>query len=528
MIKNFKRLRRVVTAGSFAAATVTTALLIGVGPVSATTPASSPSWITGNVQTDRGSGSDTTFFLMQKISDLYNQAALYGCVLNIDDYTCKDDTAPYNATNDPDNSATTDYTDNYDRNEEVQGVDEVGSGAGQAQLCNNNQGSNNAALPPWAAIQYARSSSGISTSQSSSCLAVEKEDFFAADAVDLLDWSNINPSTFGTATAAPFASVNGGKIGNVADGWLPGDSLTCDASETGSFGLHQNGTNDCSGYPFSDVDNTTESLSSGGDGGGTGASSVAYEIWCSGTITDWGQLTNVGPFTSGVPTKAIGTGTSIGLPINLIGVNPSSGTNGVWTKYVQSAQPACNSNLHETVVGSDTHLALENNTAQIDDFATTDYPSDIPDQAVALATALYYVANGIYNSSPYQNSVALTVGGVKGAATLKSFPGQLMGLNTQFPSVTNIYNQTFPTSRELGNIYRTDTVRASTAGFLNWICDDNNNFKKGTDLTNGKNYDSEITSLVNTSYGFIRLFDNSAAPNANACPMITSVADATS
>jgi hypothetical protein len=528
MSRKFTQFRRVVTAGSFAAATVTTALLIGAGPVSAATPPASPSWITGTVQTDRGSGSDTTFFLMQKISDLYNQAALYGCALSADDFNCLDDTAPYDSSHNPDNPATTDYTDNYDRTEEVQGVDEVGSGAGQAQLCGANQGTNNAALPPWAAIDYARSSSGISTKQTSSCLAVEKEDFFAADAVDLLDWTNINPSTFGTATAAPYASVNGGHIGNVAAGWLPGDPLTCASTTTGSFGAHQNGFNDCSGYPFGDVDNTTESLSSGGDGGGTGANSVAFEIWCSGSITDWGQLTNVGPFTSGVPSKAVGTGTSINIPINLIGVNPSSGTNGVWTTFVQSAQPACNSNGHETVVGSDTHLALENNTAQLDDFATTDYPGDLPDQAAELATALYYVANGVNNSSPYQSSVALTVGGVKNAATLKSFPGQLVGLNNMFPAPGNILNNTFPTARELGNIYRTDTLRASTAGFLNWICDDNNVFAKGKDLSNGKNYDAEISGLINTSFGFIRLDDSSSAPNGNACPMITSVHDAAS
>jgi len=29
----------------------------------------------------RGSGSDTTFFVMQKISDIYNAAGLYGCTL---------------------------------------------------------------------------------------------------------------------------------------------------------------------------------------------------------------------------------------------------------------------------------------------------------------------------------------------------------------------------------------------------------------------------------------------------------------
>lgn len=177
---------RLATAGGLLCAAVAT-MIAGVGTASATNPASSPAWITGTVQTDRSSGASTTFFLMREISNLYNQAGLYGCTLNSDDATCKDNTAPYNATNDPDNFATTDYTDNYDRTEEVQGVDEDGSGAAQAQLCQNNQGMNNAALPPWAHIDYARAGSGISSKQAAACIASEKDDFFAADAIVLLD-----------------------------------------------------------------------------------------------------------------------------------------------------------------------------------------------------------------------------------------------------------------------------------------------------------------------------------------------------
>ncbi len=554
IMKKLKGFRRLATAGILAASafttTAVTTAVVGVGSASAASScasgsATSPQWINCNVESDRSAGSDTTYYVMTKIGNLYNQAALFGCTLESNEATCDDaPVAPFNATNDPDNPATTDYGDNYDRNEEVTGVDQVGSGAGQAQLCDNNQGSNNAATP--LPVDYARSSSGISSSQDSTCIAAEKEDFFAADAVDLLDFY-VNPSVYGTATSTVtnynYAAVNSGSIGDVANGWIPPadipsaeladgtESITCDASKTGANGQFGNGTNNCAGYPFSDVDNTPETLASGGDGGGSGASSVAYEIWCSGTITDWGQLTNVGPFTAGVPSVAVGSGTPIGLHINLIGVNPSSGTNGVWTKFAQSGQSACNSNANETVIGSDTHLALENNTAQIDDFATTDFPSDLPDQAVELATALYYVANGIYNASPYQSSVALTTSGVKNNPTLKAFPGQLVGLNTQFPSETNIFNQTFPTARELGNIYLSTAltgvansgIRASTAAFLDWICDDNNQIQKGKDLTNGLNYDTEVTNLINTSYGFIRLDDSSPSPNNNACPMITSV-----
>ena len=110
---------------------------------------------------------------------------------------------------------------------------------------------------------------------------------------------------------------------------------------------------------------------------------------------------------------------------------------------------------------------------------------------------------------------------------LASFPGQLVALNTQFESTSNVLAQSFPTSRELGNIYLSTAlsgltgtgVRASTAGFLNWICDANSSFTKGVDLSTGKNYDTELTTLINNTYGFIRLDD----ANSSVCPMIASV-----
>jgi hypothetical protein len=43
---------------------------------------------------------------------------------------------------------------------------------------------------------------------------------------------------------------------------------------------------------------------------------------------------------------------------------------------------------------------------------------------------------------------------------------------------------------------------------------------EGKDLVTGLNYDAEITTLVNTSSGFIRLDD----VKSTSCPMITSVA----
>ena len=58
------------------------------------------------------------------------------------------------------------------------------------------------------------------------------------------------------------------------------------------------------------------------------------------------------------------------------------------------------------------------------------------------------------------------------------------------PMLTN----TYPTARTLFNIYNTNTVRASTGGFLNWICDSNTNFTKGLDNSTGLNFDAELST----------------------------------
>ena len=55
-------------------------------------------------------------------------------------------------------------------------------------------------------------------------------------------------------------------------------------------------------------------------------------------------------------------------------------------------------------------------------------------------------------------------------------------------------------------------MRASTGGFLNWICDGNSNFSKGLDNSTGLNFDSELTNAIGSVFGFPRLTDESAAP----------------
>jgi hypothetical protein len=64
-------------------------------------------------------------------------------------------------------------------------------------------------------------------------------------------------------------------------------------------------------------------------------------------------------------------------------------------------------------------------------------------------------------------------------------------------------------------------VTASTGGFLNWLCEtngDNSGITKGTDDTNGENYDVELTTIIATEYGFPRLTDESAVPSGGGTP----------
>ncbi|MHB8681848.1 MAG: hypothetical protein ACYDA2_07120 [Acidimicrobiales bacterium] len=444
-------------------------------------PPAGPRWFNGNVETIRSAGSDTTFFMVQKLGDLYEQAGLYGCTLNADNATC----------NQSGDQPTTDTVDNYDRTEVQLGIDLIGSGAGEKQLC----GATGGATP--FPVDFARMSKAptLTTTCGDQGLG------FAKDGVPGLDFATVNPSVFGPVPSSSpyFAAVdttanlnaNGGQplFGPVAAGWVPGDNVN------GPY----------SGTAFTNITNTDHS---------GGVNSVAYRIYCATDTTqikDWGQLTD---------------GKNIGIPLNVVGVNPSSGTVATWTKFVQgSATSTCTPSVNayippNGVHGGKPYVALENNTAQLAQFVSADFPGDPVDQAIELATMMYYESNGVYNTNPFAHNVVVN-GTTYSASKLTE--------NGQTPSTPNLLGGTYPTARTLFNVYipagqngGVNTVRASTAGFLNWICDSNNAFAKGEDLNTGKNYDAEITTTIQSQFGFIRLTDTSAAPN-NTCSLITSV-----
>jgi len=190
------------------------AALIGVlgwsAAASASTPADppggavpvAPHFYNGNVEGIRSAGSDTTFFLMQKIGDLYTGAGLYGCTLNSSaGQTLYNSSDPASATTNEEyycvsggNVSTTDVNDNWDRTEVTEGVDDIGSSAGQNQLC--------AALSTPLPVDFARSAK-----PASGCATLVGTGY-AKDGVAVIAYP-VNPTTYGTSTTAPYSNING-------------------------------------------------------------------------------------------------------------------------------------------------------------------------------------------------------------------------------------------------------------------------------------------------------------------------------
>lgn len=535
---------RLAAASAMAVAAATVMLTVSGGVASAiTVPAYPtvgvyPNWLTagtGGTGTQsasnivRGAGSDTTIFMMQQLGDLFSQAGLYGCQLigsgagqNAD---CDNTTGTSPNYSD---IPTTDTVDNFDRTEVLQGVNAVGSGNGQKQLCG--------AAPTPDAVDFARSSKPASSSNGCNDMV---ELGYAKDGVPALDFQSVDPAAVGSATyydgttftapAQSFASpaFPSGGIGPVAAGWLPGDPTNCVAAGEGLEGTP------CSGTPLNDIDNTP----------GSDSESVAFRLYCAtdaSRITDWGQLTNLSAANNGGTPQPVGYGKPIGVPVRMIGINTGSGTVATFASFANtgstygggSGNPAtCGSSsvltdgnaasgpnpfTSDGVTGNQ-EISVENNASQIGDFAAADFPNDPADQAVELATSLYFESNGVNLSNPNAGTETLEPGtGTVPSGVPTAYVGTPLNENGVKLSIPNERSNTYPTARTLFNIYRTSTIRASTAGLLDWICDSNSAFHKGHDLTTGApSFDSEITNIINNNFEFSRINDSTVELASN-------------
>ena len=581
------KLRKCLTGAATAGAALTMAMAFAAAPAGAapTDPPGGaipvyPHFYNGAVEQIRSAGSDTTFFMMQQVSDLYSSAGLYGCTLDsatgqnlyvggTSSSSNLEAECQANA-----NVATTDVSDNWDRTEVATGVDNVGSSAGQAELCNEADGTAIPNIPSGFSVDFARSSKP--SDNLTGC--AEQETGYAKDGVDPVAFPDIIPGNVGAATFSTYKNVNGGTglIGPVAAGWLPGDALS------GPY----------TGQAFTEVDNEV--------GGVVSQSSVAYDLWCAtGTarITDWGQLTNLGPnfvadqvttstssttislpagevfasaigsgdtlsssnvsglsgltvtsnngnsltlsgdpgtstttgtitISTGGSAVATGSGQEIGIPIRIIGVNTSSGTESTWQKYANSGPTSsggCSANADPNAAqdpnpATDTgdyagnQYLLENNVSNIGTYQaayfTTGSTTDWADTAVLDASSLYYASNGVLNTNPYASAVIIN--GTSYTAIKLTLD------NGVAASTPTLLNNSYGAARTLFNIVSQNTVRAPTAGFLNWLCDGNANFTKAQDPSTGTPYNTELSTIITGTFGFARLTDQtSTTPAAN-------------
>ena len=582
-----RKLRRgIAFASSLGAAAMSVAILLGVGlagtatagaaitgfPGDPSTPnAAAPvpafgtypwwlPWSSAGVypvsNVDHSEGSDTTLFVMQAISDLYSQAGIAPFSCAVATSNSNDCQAPTVATPNPNNTQS-DETDNFSLTEELQGINQVGSGNGQQELCNGTP-----AAPTNLGVDYSRSSKPLSTGTCPKGVELG----FAKDGVVSTDFQSIDPALYGAPTGyltqtdpqcstagqyPSYAASNGAVtctafpaagIGPVAAGWLPGNPTNCTANN--AYPAAPTG-NECSGAPFTNITNTAI-------GGGTGATSIAYRLFCqqgpsatpnTSQITDWGQLTNLAGSLAN-----IGSGAPIGVPIRIIGINSGSGTVSTFYNFAQSGigSPAIASHCGGgtgTVSSSDVNInaasgpdplantgpagtnfvqnpevSLENAGSQIGDFANHNWPGDSPDEATDIATSLYSMSYGVYSTNNNAITASIESGTIPAGAPT-AFTLKYLSANGIGPSIAFERSNHYPLARTLFNIYRTDTVRASTAGFLDWACDSNSAIQKGTDHISGGNFDTDLTNIINGTYGFSRLTDATPElPVANQTP----------
>ena len=504
--------KRLATIGAIAASA---ALLIGMPGASAATLGQPPQWFTGQVNQDRATGSETIYYITTDLFRLYNQTSIFGCSLSTNFKTC---TLP-----DP---AGTDITDNYDRNEFTNG-EGIGSSGGIGQLC----GTKTTPYP----VDFARSSRPVGGSDCATAVGLP----FARDSITGVGFPSLNTATV-TCTGVCAAT----QVGPVANGWRTGDPLA------GPY----------TGKPV--VANTLDNSSAGALG--TATESLTKKIYCDtggNGVSDWGQLTDKtadpakhseaatttsgttlvtdasaasadqgkiitgtgipvstrvvsvvagtsytlenAATASGSPTVTvgttlgdIGTGASISAPIQVPYVNPNSGTKKDWDTYV-----GCDSNGKATQTAA--NLVQEN---------------DMPDVlTTAFAAGEAGGTDNIAGSNFEAETLAYESFGVAGWQSFTLGGGRQLRINGIGASPTVELNGTIKTVRFLNYIYRTDTLRASVAGFLNWVCNDTTT-NHGKDLTTGANYGSEMDTEIGTVFSFPRPFNTIAgSPVPTGC-----------
>jgi len=521
------------------------ALLLGMSPAGAVTdptPGVGPQWFTtvGN-QLIRATGSETTYYLMARIGDLYTQTSIYGCTLLTDEKTCSTDSSGNLVA-----GAASSVLDDFSRTEFDNGAG-VGSGNGIKELCG--------ILPAGGAQvpDFARASRAAKSTENGTLCPSPSAQFtanshtysgpanlvYADDAVPPVDFQ-----FYGDSTVTCTATCTATQVGPVASGWIPGNAFA---------GPYTNN-------PVTDIDNIPL------DNTSPSTSSVLYRLQCGGTgsadplqnrISDWGQLTdptvdrsspsisyvNSSGSTVTIPAGTLtkgqeGIGAPIGVPIYLPFVNTASGTESTWQGLSGCSDVTVNTDKGTVGPGN---VVQENDAPQLGDLGLTGgaataaylaaaevasgassalqtlegtyFPSGAPAgdniyQSNFIAATLYYISYGVSNWEPHT---------LAGMSPLGSGPGQRLTFDFEAISPRDETKSTCTVAancglvvnnRQLHNYVNPESLRASTLGFMNWICNIDTGSaaatEHGVDLTTGKNYAQELSSTIGTIFFFPR------------------------
>jgi hypothetical protein len=494
-------------------------MLLGPTTAGAAGTGTGPQWFTPTgVNQIRSAGSETSYYIMARIGDLYTQTSIYGCTLSTDNRSCL-------TASDGDS---TNVLDDYSRQEYINGAG-VGSGTGLKMLC----GLSGGALSGAPTVDFARTSRAAkSTENGGNCPSAASPFInngtsynapvdlaYADDSIAGLAFPFVNQAALvcgGTCSAT--------QLGPVASGWVPGDPLA---------GPYTNN-------PLNDLANTETT-----PGGGINTS-IIHRIQCgtgtaafTGRISDWGQLTDKTVDSSITLTKTNGNGVQstynptlgqegngakIGIPIYVPAVNTNSGTESVWQGFAGCASTGVNLN------GDPNNVMQENDAPQLlligakggsGTGGTSTYLSnaEVASGSASNPSATYFpAASGTTDNIYANNLLAASIYYVSyGVSTWKPYtvlPG--LGKKTTINSISNSQRnetlstclagcQLLATQRQLHNYVNPKGLRASTLGFMNWICDtDGTNARHGLDLTTGVNYSAELTNTIGTIYFFPR------------------------
>lgn len=282
-----------------------TAVVLGVA-LAAPPANAAPAGFNDKITPVRSVGSDTTYFLMQPLSDLFNQSP--GCKIKLSNFSECDTSQP----------ATVVTTENYDHDEVTQAAPyDVGSGNGIKQLCGT--------TVPLAPLKAHMARSSRSRGTAACEVASNNQTFFKGFARDGLD-------------VLVFPSTTAGSQGSPAAGCKPGELPP-----------------GCTGV-----------FKSGGTRRFSKQNLIA--IFSSGTVNDWCQLNN-GTIQAGDGndpqdnTPVYFSTCATPQPIYTWRVNPGSGTKPSWDTFLGVADS--NATADFPPGGSD--FIQENNAQPIKD-----------------------------------------------------------------------------------------------------------------------------------------------------------------